>query len=111
MEGRQDSLEFWTQQQALEELKTQLLMSLSGLTPTVAEPLPERPTPPPATKSSFWGRKAKMSADKQEPAWRTGKPPASVNVMLDEVHFRSETEYGLYETQQGRCVRIDIEIR
>lgn len=111
LEGRQDTLEFWAQQQAIDELKIQLLVSLTDSIPTVIEPLPERPAPPPAVKSSFWSRKQKAPEVKAEPVRKVEKPPISVGVLLDEVHFRTETEYGLYETLRGRCVVIEVDVR
>lgn len=111
LEGRQDMLEFWTQQQALDELKTQLLDALSDSMPAIFEPLPERPAPPPAAKSSFWSRKQKAPEVNSEVARRAEKPPVSVAVQLDEVHFRTETEYGLFETLRGQCVLIEVNVR
>lgn len=111
LEGRQDTLEFWTQQQAIGELKTQLLVSLSDSMPTVVEPLPERPAPPAAVKSSFWGRRQKAPEVRPETVRKVETPPVSVSVLLDEVHFRTETEYGLYETLRGRCVMIEVDVR
>lgn len=111
LEGRQDTLEFWMQQQAIDELKTQLVVAISDSMPTVIEPLPERSTPPPAAKSSFWSRKQRASEAKLGSAHRVEKPPVSVDVLLDEVHFRTETEFGLYETLRGRCIMIEVDVR
>lgn len=88
-----------------------MLIEMSDSMPTVVQPLPERHAPPPAARSSFWGRKQKAPETRPEPVRKVEKPPVSVNVQLDEVHFRTETEYGLYETLRGRCVMIEVEVR
>ena len=62
-------------------------------------------------KSSFWGRKQKVREASPEQARKVEKPPVSVDVQLDEVHFRTETDFGLYETLRGRCVVIEVEVR
>ena len=79
--------------------------------PTVVEPLPERPAPPPATKSTFWSRRQKTTEVRPQPERKIERPPVSVDVQLDEVHFRAETEFGLYETLRGRCMVVEVNVR
>ena len=111
LEGRQDTLEFWMQQDALEQLQSQMLAAISDTeTGSGERPLPERPIPTTKSKSSFFGRKQTkepevMAVPKQM------QPPVSVDVRLDEVHFRTETEYGLYETLRGRGVLVVVDVR
>ena len=73
---------------------------------SVDQPLPERVAPPTAVKSSSWLRKQKAPA--VSPAT---KPPVSVDVRLDDASFRSETEFGLFETVRGRCVVVEVDVR
>jgi hypothetical protein len=112
LEGRQDTLEFWTQEEARKELQSEMLAAISDDLPTKAiEPsLPERPTPSSATKSSFFGRKQGKEPTVAVQA-NPVKPPVVVDVQLDEVHFRAETEYGLYETLRCRCLLVAVEVR
>lgn len=112
LEGRQDTMEFWTQEAARGELQNQMLAAISEDLPSTAigTPLPERPAPPPATKSSFFGRKqskAPAVATSTVPA----KAPVTVEVQLEEGHFRGETEYGLFETQRCRGLLVTVEVR
>ena len=110
LEGRQDTLEFWTQQEALHQLQNQMLAAISDSVPTsIPESLPERPLPPPAMKSSFFGRKQSKTPQEVSEI-QAVKPPVRVDVHLDEAHFRSETEYGLYETLRGRCVLVTVDV-
>ena len=103
-------MEFWTQQEALDQLQNQILDAISDSVPIqpIAQALPVRPQPP-ASKSSFFGRKSTSSEPARES--KTSKPPVSVTAELDEVHFRSENDYGLYETLRGRCVLVTVEVR
>ena len=82
-----------------------------GLPTKVVEPtLPERPTPPSSSKSSFFGRKQAKAPAVAAQA-NTVKAPVAVDVQLDEVHFRAENEYGLYETLHCRCLLVIVEVR
>lgn len=110
LEGRYDGSEFWNQQEALTELHDQMLAELVGDQPQLGEqPLPERPAAPPAVKSSFWGRRlSKMPEVK--PAMKA-KAPVTVDVQMEQVHFRSENEYGLYETLRSRAVVMVVDVR
>lgn len=111
LEGRYDVTEFWTQEEALEELHDQMLGEMVGDQPHLAEqPLPERPAPPPAVKTSFWGKK--QSRVQQEAAvTKPAKAPVAVNVQIEQVNFRTENEYGLYETLRSRAVMMAVDVR
>jgi hypothetical protein len=37
--------------------------------------------------------------------------PVRVDVQLDEIHFRTETEYGLYETLRAKVVLAVVDVR
>lgn len=115
-EGRQNSTQFWTQDEALYDLRIQLLRAVSDGMPVELtreqprEALP--PPPPPAKKSSWFGRKSAAKASEivqpihSVPTTR----PFKVDVQLDEANFRSETEYGLYETLRARVVVAIVEV-
>ncbi|KAK4498139.1 hypothetical protein PRZ48_010795 [Zasmidium cellare] len=110
LEGRYDGTQFWTQREALDLLKEQMLLELGGVlpTPVVEQPLPPRPEP--QSKSSFWGRK-QSKAPEPRPVAKPPKPPVTVDVEMDQVNFRTETEYGLYETLRGRAVLVTVDVR
>ena len=111
LEGLYDTLEFWMQQEALDQLHSQMLVSLSDNVQTHVErqSLPERPTAPVA-KPSFFGRKPSKAME-TTPVPKPGPAPVTVNVQLDEAYFRTENEYGLYETLRGRCVLVEVDVR
>ena len=104
LEGRQDTLEFWSQQEALVLLQSQMLDAISDVVParSIGQPLPGRRLPQTPAKFSMFGRKQSKAPIVER---------ASVEVELDEVHFRSENEYGLFETHRARCVRITVDVR
>jgi hypothetical protein len=112
LEGLQDTLEFWTQEEARNQLQTQMLAAISDDMPTMAidRPLPERPTPPSSTKSSFFGKKQSKAPAAPTQA-NTVRPPVVVDVQLDEANFRAETEYGLYETLRCRALLVTVDVR
>ena len=108
MEGRQDNIQFWLQQEALSLLQEQLLASISDeVVPSIPE-LPSRPTVP--SKTSFFGRKHGKDAD-VKPAAPPKQRPVSVRVQLDEINVRTETGYGLFETLRAQAVLVVIEVR
>lgn len=110
LEGSQDHIEFWVQEAALATLREQFMAAISNDLPALPVPLkPTLPVRPATSKSSWFGRKqSKMPED--EPVATAVKAPVTVQVFLDEAHFRSETEYGLYQTLRGRCVFVVIEV-
>ena len=112
LEGRQDTLEFWTQEEARKELQSEMLAAISDGLPTKAgdPPLPERPMPSSGSKSSFFSRKQGKAPAVMVQA-SSVQAPVVVDVQLDEVHFRAETEYGLYETLRCRCLLVAVEVR
>jgi hypothetical protein len=114
-EGRQNGTQFWTQDEALRELQVQLQNAISEGAP--AQTMRRHtghttnlPPPPPPRKTSWFGRKAsKMPESVQE--MQCAASPDVVDVRLDELHFRSETEYGLYETLRARVVLVTVDVR
>ncbi|KAK6430718.1 hypothetical protein LTR95_013124 [Oleoguttula sp. CCFEE 5521] len=109
-EGQQYSMQFWSQSEALAELRTQLYNEVSDGVPhaQLEVALPSRPTAP-VQKGSWFGRKgSKAPAIVQPPA---PLPPVEVDVQVDELHFRAETEYGLYETIRVRGMVVSVVVR
>ncbi|GIZ49060.1 hypothetical protein CKM354_001210000 [Cercospora kikuchii] len=109
LDGQYDGSQFWSQDEALSLLKTQMLTELGGSPAThrIRETLPERPREQP---KSFWGRKSNkpMAFD---PVMVAPAPSVTVEVEMDQVSFRSETEFGLYETMRGRGVLMKVHIQ
>lgn len=111
LDGRYDKTEFWMQAEALLLLQEQLWTAVAGAMPrTEAEQLPP-PTSPGQSKSSRFGRKSKKEPDPTTTTSVASKPPVTVEVQLDDIHFRSETEYGLYETVSARAVLVVVDVR
>ena len=112
LEGRQDTMEFWTQDEARRELQGQMLAAISDELParTANPPLPDRVAPSQSAKLSFFSRKQSKSPTV---AMQTSslKPPVTVDVQLEEAHFRGETEYGLFETQRCRGLLVAVDVR
>jgi hypothetical protein len=111
-EGQQNSMQFWQQEEALSELRAQLWHAVTDGIPV--EPVPvhleERPLPPPK-KSSWFGRNSSKAPLAPQRAQPTPVSPVTVDVRLDDVHFRSETEFGLYETLRARVVMAMVDVR
>ena len=66
--------------------------------------------PPPSEMTSWFSRKSSKAAvpvREEVPA----ACPVTVDVHLDEVHFRYETEYGLYETLRAKVVMAVVDVR
>lgn len=110
-EGRQNGTQFWSQDEALHELEVQLRNAVSDSVETTSRRTEEYiPPPPPPKKSPWFGRKASKAPE----PWKEelpAEPPVIVDVQLDELHFRSETEYGLYETLRARVVLAIVDVR
>jgi hypothetical protein len=111
-EGRQNSTQFWLQEEALSELRAQLWHAVTDGIPAESAPvyLDERPAPPPK-KSSWFGRSNSKAPEVTPRAQPTNVSPVTVDVRLDDVHFRSETEFGLYETLSARVVMAMVDVR
>lgn len=105
-------MEFWTQEEARNELQRQLLAATSDDLPgTLVHPhITEQSVPAPIVKSSFFGTKqskAPVALAPSEPV----RTPVTVDVQLEEAHFRAETEFGLYETRRCRALLVTIDVR
>jgi hypothetical protein len=111
-EGRQNSTQFWQQEEALSELRVQLRHAITDGVPVESTPvyLEERPPPPPK-KSSWFGRNSSKAPEVLPRVQQSNVSPVTVNVHLDDVHFRSETEFGLYETLSARVVMAIVDVR
>jgi hypothetical protein len=114
-EGRQDGTQFWTQDEALRELQVQLQNAISDGMPSETmrrhtDHTTYLPPPPPPRKTSWFGRKA-LKMPESAPQVHNATVPQMVDVRLDELHFRSETEYGLYETLRARVVLATVDVR
>ncbi|KAF2206772.1 hypothetical protein CERZMDRAFT_103073 [Cercospora zeae-maydis SCOH1-5] len=109
LDGQYDGSQFWSQDEALLLLKDQMLTELGGgpATNPLREALPGRPIE--QLRSSFWGRKTNRSVASQPVV--PPPPPVTVDVEWDQVNFRTETEFGLYETIRGRAVLMKVDIR
>ena len=114
-EGSQNGTQFWQQDEVLYELRMQLHNAVSDGIPVErmrqhAEAMILPQPPPPAQKTSWFGRKSsKATVPVREQV--SVVSPVTVEVHLDEVHFRSETEYGLYETLRAKVVMAVIDVR
>jgi len=112
-EGRQNGTQFWLQDEVLNELKVQLQYAVSdGMPRERTQQLPVTITSPPAPthKTSWFGRKSsKVAVPVREEV--PAPSPVTVDVHQDEVHFRSETEFGLYETLRARVVMAIVDVR
>lgn len=112
LEGSQNNIAFWSQEEAIQELQSQLLSILAGSKPIPKE-LPERPVlaPEPPRKSSWFGRKASKAPEPFVVHQTPWKATAKVEVQLEEASFRSETEYGLFETLRARVIMAWVNCR
>ena len=109
-EGSQNGTQFWQQDAVLSELKVQLHNAVSDGLPRQHPEAVALPPPPPPQKTSWFGRKSSKAA---VPV-RTEVPaacPVTVDVQLDEINFRSEAEYGLYETLRVKVVMAVVDVR
>lgn len=113
LDGPQDRLEFWMQQEALDMLRNQLTMAISDDVPAATQSRAPAKIPdlPPATKTSIFGRKKSGPPQATSSTTPEELPSASAQVQLDEVHFRSETEFGLLQTTTVRCVMVALHVR
>lgn len=118
-EGRQNGMQFWQQDEALSELKSQLHLAVSdgvsvGGSQHTAEQYASPPLPPPPPqaprKTSWFGRKSAQAPQPVQQVRTPAASPVTVDVQMDEIHFRSETEYGLYETLRARAVVVNVDI-
>jgi hypothetical protein len=108
-EGSQNGTQFWQQDEVLSELKAQLHNAVSDGMPRrhlEAIALP----PPPPQKTSWFGRKSSKTAVPVR-AEVPSACPVTVGVHLDKINFRSETEYGLYETLRVKVVVAVVDVR
>lgn len=114
-EGSQNGTQFWQQDEVLDELRMQLHNAVSDGIPVErmrqhAEAMILPQPPPAAQKTSWFGRKSsKATVPVREQVSVVSL--VTVEVHLDEVHFRSETEYGLYETLRAKVVMAVIDVR
>lgn len=111
-EGRQNSTQFWVQEEALSELRVQLRHAVTDGVPVESAPvyLQETPTPTPK-KSSWFSRNSSKAPQVPRTVQPTNTSPLAVDVRLDDVHFRSETEFGLYETLSAKVVLVMVDVR
>lgn len=111
-EGSQNGTQFWQQDEVLYELKVQLHNAISDGIPAdrMRHHAEAIALPPPPRKTSWFGRKSSKAAVPVREQVSVVSP-VSVEVHLDEVHFRSETEYGLYETLRAKVVVAIIDVR
>lgn len=109
-EGSQNGTQFWQQDEVLSELRAQLHNAVSDGLPRQYPDAITLPPPPPPQKSSWFGRKSSKAAVPVRAELPT-VCPVSVDVHLDEINFRSETEYGLYETLRAKVVMVVVDVR
>jgi len=111
LEGCHDTVEFWTQKEALGQLQFQILAAISEVAPPS---MPERSLPMrdplPNNKPSLFGRKhGRLLGQRPEP--QSGQASIFVDVKLDEIYFRKESNFGLLETVSGRVVVVSVEVK
>lgn len=111
--GSQNGTQFWQQDEVLYELKVQLHNAVSDGIP--AERMRQHAEaialpPPPPQKTSWFSRKSSKAAVPVREQVSVVSP-VTVEVHLDEIHFRSETEYGLYETLRAKVIMAIIDVR
>lgn len=109
LEGRIDTIEFWMQQEAVKQLQSQMLTAVSNDLPNSIE----EPTPSPGAvlpKTSIFSRKPAKAAERPR-GNRIVKPSARVEALFEEAYFRSENEFGLYETHRSKCVSLTVDVR
>lgn len=103
-------MQFWQQEEALSELRGQLEHAVTDGVPVESAPVYLDKIPPqPPKKASWFGRTNSKAPEKVQRVQST--KPSPVDVRLDEVHFRSETEFGLLETLSARVVMVGIDLR
>jgi hypothetical protein len=107
LEGRQNTVQFWLQEEALAELRVQMHIAVSDGVPAerVVEQLPTKPQP--EKKASWFGRKKSKAPEPVQMAVAT----SSVVVQSDVIYCRSETEHGLYETHEVKVVMVVVDLR
>jgi hypothetical protein len=108
-QGSQNGTQFWQQNEVLSELRAQLHNASSDGIPRQHSEIIDLPPPPPQ-KTSWFGRKsskAVVPVRAEVPA----ACPVTVHVLLDEINFRSETEYGLFETFRAKVVMAVVDVR
>ena len=104
LHGEADTLHFWSQTQAIQELDLQLVESL-GISPyrrspkTTAEPA-LAPRSPVQRKSPYLTKRKH-----EDPMTETSK---SLTVRLGEVYFRTETPFGLFETVALQAIVVKV---
>lgn len=108
-EDCQNGTEFWSQDEAVAELRSQLLSSVSEGSPTesIAAGLPNRPAAP-AKRSSIFARR---SSRQSEAVAHRAESPVKADVCMDEIYFRTETEFGLYETKGVKAIVVEVDVR
>lgn len=111
LDGRHDTLEFWTQREAISSLETQLLAAVADdlPAPSITQPLPLPEAPP--KKSSMFGRRAVKASPSLSRPQTADTSPVKVKAQLSETNFRDENEYGLYETVRGRALLVSVQVR
>lgn len=104
LEGQLNSVEFWSQETAIVELRHQLQAVAGHSDLDQQEPVVKEP----ARKSSFFKRRPpKAAAPKHiEPV----RSSTRADVLLDDIFFRTETELGLYETVRAQVVMVTIDL-
>ncbi|GAB7360874.1 hypothetical protein MBLNU230_g0860t1 [Neophaeotheca triangularis] len=111
LEGQLNSVEFWWQDVAVEELRRQLRTAVghedSGL--DYQPPIVDVREKPAAKKTSFFSRKESkmMAARLTEPV----KAVTTVDVALEDLFFRTETDLGLFETVRAQALMVAIDLR
>jgi hypothetical protein len=140
LHGAEYSSEFWRQPSVLSELESSLKARLANSGHTISQPpsltapiepaLAPAPTPPAASKKSFWSRKKDNYAPTPASAveedvttnsklgWRAHgegvEGPAMGETMVTvgprDVCLRVVTEMGLYETRNGQAVGVTVEV-
>ncbi|WPH00157.1 Hypothetical protein R9X50_00298000 [Acrodontium crateriforme] len=112
LEGRHDSLEFWLQMEAIADLRNQMYLSIAGALPAAALPQvppPQRPPQQTPQRSWFGSKQEKAPNNDTTLLPMSTRPLVLVEVKIEEVNFRTENKFGLYETLRGKAVTMVVE--
>lgn len=111
LEGQCEGLDFWAQPQSVEALKKRLIDEVGG--DAVTSEVEEEPLP---LKGLAVRRKGRLMSGHKEVSASTPEDTSRratsirVDVKLDELHVRTETPFGLYETATGRALFIRVDM-
>ncbi|QIW98476.1 hypothetical protein AMS68_003994 [Peltaster fructicola] len=112
-EGGHNTTAFWSQAVVVAELQRQLIAAVST-EDEVVEPAqsaePEVQQLKLNRASSWLSRRTQKQTVTQSVVRQAKRLPISVSIVWDDLHSRSESEYGLFETKRAKAVFIIIDV-